>query len=104
MTKHEFMHSTPYVLKAYDQAFNKKIEMIDMLAWRFCGSYVLSACSVAVEHCLAGNKARSKYIEQPVLKTASEEMSEERKQKERELFVARLEVMKTNFEMNHKNK
>lgn len=64
---HEFMHSTPKVLKAYDKAFDKKIEMIDSLVWRFCGEYFLSAVSVAVEHCLAGKKAKLKYTEKPIL-------------------------------------
>lgn len=34
--------------------------------WRM-GLYVQSAVSVAVEHNLAGKKARSKYIEEPLL-------------------------------------
>lgn len=89
------------MLQAYNKAFSKKIEMLDTLAWQFCGSYVLSACSVAVEHCLAGKKARSKYIEEPIFKANSSEMSEEKLQKERELFVAKLEAMKANFELNH---
>lgn len=35
--------------------------------WMWMGSYGLSAVAVAVEHCLAGRKARSKYIERPVM-------------------------------------
>ena len=64
----EFMHSTPKVLKAYDKAHFNKIELVDSLVWQFCGNYVLSAVAVAVEHCLAGRKARSEYVKEPSLK------------------------------------
>lgn len=32
------------------------------------GRYVLSAVSTAVEHCLAGKKAKSQYVSSPLLK------------------------------------
>ena len=107
MTYSEFMHATPRVLEAYRKAFDIKIKMIDQLAWQIGGNYLLSAVSVAVEHCLAGKKAKSEYIKEPVSKTARAEegkLSEEELQRQRELFVAKLEVMKTNFELNHKPK
>lgn len=44
----------------------EKIKEQDYLAWLF-NQYTLSAVSVAVEHNLAGRKARSKYIEKPLL-------------------------------------
>lgn len=39
--------------------------------WRN-GQYTLSAVLVAVEHCLAGKKAKSEYIKEPILKNVSE--------------------------------
>lgn len=60
------MHSTPALLKAYDKAYQEKIKRMDVLAWQFCGNYVMPAVSVAVEHCLHGKKAKSKYIEKPI--------------------------------------
>ena len=101
------MHSTPKVLKAYGEAYKIKIKTLDRLAWQFCGNYVLSAVSVAVEHCLAGKKAVSEFVKKPMLQEmedANKPMSEAELQKQRELFVARLEAMKTNFELNHKSK
>lgn len=107
MTKNEFMHSTPKVLKAYTEAYKIKLKTLDRLAWQFCGSYVLSAVSVAVEHCLGGKKAKSEYVKTPMMEKIEAEnrpLSEEELQKQRELFVARLEAMKANFDLNHKPK
>ena len=35
--------------------------------WLWFGSYGVSAVAVAVEHCLSGKKAKSKYIDRPVM-------------------------------------
>ena len=107
LTYQEFMHSTPKVLEAYGKAYKIKLKTIDRLAWQFCGNYVLSAVSVAVEHCLAGKKAKSEYLKKPAMEEqeqANKPLSEAELQKQRELFVARLEAMKTNFELHHKKK
>ena len=93
----EFMHSTPKVLKAYDKAHFNKIELIDSLAWQFCGNYVLSAVAVAVEHCLAGRKARSEYVKEPSL-TDCMLTEEEKKQKKISEFVNKLNSMKANYD------
>lgn len=97
----EFMHSTPRLLEAYQKAFDKKIEMLDSLAWQFCGNYVLSAVSVAVEHCLAGRKAKSEYLKEAVLKEyyADKYMTEEEKKKKQlDLFVEKMKAMQANFD------
>lgn len=101
LTYHEFMHSTPKVLKAYDKAHMKKIELIDSLAWQFCGNYMLSAVAVAVEHCLAGRKAKSEYVKQAVLKDFAETKDlteEEKKQRKIDEFVAKLNAMKESYD------
>ena len=105
MSRSEFFRSTPKLLKAYDKANELKIKTIDALAWQICGSYVLSAVSVAVDHCLNGKKATSKYIEKPCMQNTeitTGEMSEEELQKQREMFVAKLMIMQSNYELNHK--
>lgn len=43
-----------------------KMRMQDEQMW-LMGQYTLSAVSVAVEHCLAGRKAKGKYIQEPIL-------------------------------------
>lgn len=71
------------------------------------GSYGISALMVAIDHCLNGRKARSKYIEKPIMQELEEKnkpLSEEEMDRQRELFVAKLEAMRVNFELNHKKK
>ena len=73
------------------------------------GTYGLSAVSVAVEHCFAGRKAKSKYIEKPVLSEIQErktnkELTEDEKQAQLDKFVMSLKIMESNFKAEHKNK
>ncbi len=100
------MDSCPKELEPYDIAHQKKLEEQDYLQYIWWGHYGLCAVGVAVEHCLAGRKAKSKYIDKPIYEKSKERnkpMSEKELQKQRELFVAKLEAMKTNFELNHKD-
>lgn len=106
VTWQEFWGMNPHIINCIRRGYEEKIKRDDYLQHVWWGNYGLSAISVAVEHCLAGGKAKSKYIEKPVLrdmKKRSEPMSEEELQRQRELFVAKLEVMKTNFELNHRD-
>ena len=105
LTKKEFFHSTPKILKAYEEAHKIKLMEMDRVAWMMCGNYVVSAVAVAVEACLAGKKAKGKFIDRPIFERIEEEkkpLTEDEIQKQRELFVARLLVMKSNFEVNNK--
>lgn len=99
----EFWGMNPHIIKLLLKGHEEKIKEQDYLAW-LQGQYTLSAVSVAVEHCLAGRKAKSKYIKKPLLQELEEKnkpMTENEIQKQRELFVAKLQAMKTNFEINH---
>jgi hypothetical protein len=85
VTKHEFFHSTPKILKAYDKAHTMKIKEQDELMW-IMGQYVLSATIFSVEHCLAGKKAKSEYIKEPMLKNIDGEPEEKQGQEEVAVF------------------
>lgn len=56
----------PHIIKLLLKGHEEKIKEQDYLAWLF-NQYTLSAVSVAVEHCLAGKKAKSEYIKEPIL-------------------------------------
>ena len=106
LTVHDIDWSCPADLEPYAKAHKQETLENDSLMHVWWGNYGLSAVSVAVEHCLAGKKAKSKYIKEPILQqieSKNKPMSEEELQRQRELFVAKLEVMKTNFELNHKD-
>lgn len=95
--------SSPADMEPYLKMHKEELKEKDYLAW-LQGQYTLSAVSVAVEHCLAGRKAKSKYIKKPLLQEMEERnkpITEEEIQRQRELFVAKLQAMKTNFELNH---
>ena len=58
--------SCPADLQPYADAYSLERKQRDNEMWMWFGTYGLSAVSVAVEHCLAGRKARSKYIKKPI--------------------------------------
>lgn len=80
------------------------MEQRDEEMWRM-GIYVQSAVATAVEHNLAGKKARSKYLEQPLLidaKKQEEHLSRDKRKEQAELFFAKLNIMKANFDIEKK--
>lgn len=80
----------------------------DRMNW-YLGQYFASALDATVCNSELWRKKGSKahqYIEKPILLQIEEQnkpLSEDELQRQRELFVAKLEVMKANFELNHKD-
>lgn len=62
--------SSPADLEPYAKAHKLEVKENDSIIHAVCGNYVLSAVSVAVEHCLAGRKAKSEYIKEPLMSKA----------------------------------
>lgn len=103
-----FWHLTPKKIKAFEKAYELQRKIEDEKAY-MQGIYTLKALEVALSHLASGfskQKSNAKYFEEPLLscKNNNGELSEEEKQRQREAFVAMLETMKTNFELNHKKK
>ena len=98
------MDSCPKELEPYDIAYNMKLQEQDYLQHLWWGNYGISALMFAIDHCLNGKKANTKYLKEPILKQTFENdgLTEEEIQKQRELFVAKLQVMQTNFELSKK--
>lgn len=86
-----------------------KLQMLDEQMW-YMGQYVLSAVSVAVEHCLYGRKAKSEYYSEPLfahskaVKAEAEEreLTEEEKKQSQEQVLMQLKIMMSNFETSKK--
>ena len=76
VTRNEILHSTPKVLKEYDIAYDLTRKRRDEEMW-FMGQYVYSAVATAVEHNLAGRKAKSEYLKKPVMQLAEDKRFEE---------------------------
>ena len=98
-----FWHLNPKKLKAFYKADEITIKRRDAEMWSM-GQYILSAVSVATDHCLNGKKAKSQYIKEPLMRSQNRnnELSEEELQKQREAFVTMLMAKKSNFELNHR--
>ena len=106
MTKKEFMKSKPIELKAYGKAFEMKMKTRDEELW-LQGRYNLEALQVVFSHFgagLSGKQSKAEYPKEPIsfMKT-NEELTEEEKERQREMFVARLKAMGANFELNNKS-
>lgn len=90
-------------MEVYEKAREIEMKENDRIIHAVCGTYVMSAVFTAVEHCLGGKKAKSKYTDKLLMQEIEKnDMTEEELQKQRELFVAKLQVMKTNFELSNK--
>ena len=98
------MESCPKELEPYNKAHKMNIVEQDNLQHMWWGNYGISALRFAIDHCLNGKKANTKYLKEPILKQKFENdgLTEEEIQKQRELFVAKLQVMQTNFELSKK--
>lgn len=96
----------PHKMQPYIDAQKIRIRMQDEQMWHM-GIYIQSAVAVATEHIMAGKKAKSKYIEKPLMsqteETLSEELTEEEKRKQTEQLFMKLKIMQTNYELSHKD-
>ena len=97
------MDSCPKELEPYDKAYKIQIKKQDMLQHMWWGNYGISALIVAIDKCFS-KKPKAEYIKEPILSKTFENdgLTEEEIQKQRELFVAKLQVMQTNFELSKK--
>lgn len=109
----QFWGLNPHKIKIIAIGYNEQKIEFDAMMHAWWGSYGLSAVSVAVEHCLAGKKAKSSYIEKPILsdmqetkqKTKEEvHLTEEEKRKQTEQLFMRLKIMGANHKRNNKSK
>lgn len=69
---HDIDWSSPVDLEPYEQAHKLQIQEQDSQLYTM-GMYVMSAVSTAVDHAFNGKKAKSKYIEKPILAEVIEE-------------------------------
>ena len=88
MTEEQFWESNPRIISVWEKAYKAKMNATNEFIHSWVGTYGLSAVTVAVEHCLHGRKAKTKYIEKPVqLYELTEEEKEREAEKERRKFI-----------------
>lgn len=59
--------SCPSDLEPYAKAHKLEVMENDQMIHAICGNYIMSAVSVAIDHCFSGEKAKSKYIQEPLM-------------------------------------
>lgn len=99
----EFWRMNPRILSAIADGYNQRIRYEDHMNW-LNGQYMLSAVIVGVERNLAGKKSKAEYFKKPILEQVEEEnkpISDDELQKQRILFMEKLKIMQSNFEISH---
>ena len=94
------MTHCPYELDYVFEAQKLRKKMEDTNNWEL-GIYIQSAVATAVEHNLAGYKARSKYIEEPMSRKIDRE--EQALRNNNNLLFASLDTWGKNWKMAHKS-
>lgn len=101
-----FMDSTPNELKPFSDADKLIYKRTDQHLYD-AGLYVMRGVAVAIDHCLNGKKAESKYYEKPFyeeMRAAEQckELTEEEKRREVDLFFAQEKARRVNWNRNHR--
>lgn len=103
MNEEQFWRANPAIIKVWEKSFRLQEEHTNAMIHAYIGNYGLSALVYAIDHCLNGQKARTKYIEKPIRLF---EMTEEEKKKEQEkalsAFIGWAEFTKDEFDRKQK--
>ncbi len=102
LTKQDVLEGCPKELEYVFKAQKLRKRMNDINNWEL-GLYIESAVATAVEHNLAGYKARSAYVKEPFSETVEKREDKKKLQDNNKLLMASLEVWAKNWEMTHKS-
>lgn len=98
MTEEQFWRSNPRIIKTWEKAWKDEEKYKNQLTHCYVGNYFMSAVTVAVEHCLSGQKAKSKYIEKPIQLFP---LTEEEKKIEQKKAIAQFVMWANHQEKKH---
>lgn len=101
LTKQEVLDACPVEVEYVFEAQKIRKRLDDQSNWEL-GMYIESAVATAVEHNLAGYKARSEYVKEPFTRRLEAEDGEKRKLKDNnKLLMASLETWAKNWQREH---
>lgn len=104
MTYEQYWNSSPYLVKAYQKAYEIKLEQQNQLEW-LQGLYVYNAVSVIVANVLAkkGSK-RVEYLEKPLdILPKTEEKKKQEQQEARDKLIKSLTAWKEAWDKRNNN-
>lgn len=99
----QFWELNPHKIKIIAKGYQEQKMETDAMVHAWFGSYGMSAVAVAVEHCLAGRKAKSEYIKEPIMQSMQKESVNETDLTQKQLeenakkVFLQLEIMGANF-------
>lgn len=76
----------PHIINLMLKGHQEQVKQQDYFAWLY-NQYTMSAVSVAVEHCLAGKKAKSKYIRRPIMQEIYDDTQQQYNESKEECAV-----------------
>ena len=99
-----FWHLNPTKLKPFQTAFENQRKIRDEENWLTWGTYAMSMFSVVLANAFSKN-SQAKYIESPIYQQAKEnkKITEEEKKNQIEQLFMQLQIMETNYKLNHKS-
>ena len=100
LTKQEVLEACPMEVEYVFEAQKIRKRLDDQSNWEL-GMYIESAVATAVEHNLAGYKARSSYVKEPFTETLEKQKEEKEQANNNKLLVATLEAWATNWKLEH---
>lgn len=101
LTKQEVIEACPAEVEYVFEAHKIRKRLDDQSNWEL-GMYIESAVSTAVEHNLAGRKARSEYVKEPFITKIERDKAQAEGEQGNKKLVATLLAWQTNWELEHK--
>ena len=100
-----FWHLTPKKFESFEKAYKLKRQIEDENNWCL-GIYFCRSLSVALDNAFNGKNAKSRYFEQPIfsnIEKQDQELSEEEKDRQVDLFFKQQNAMRINWKRSHRN-
>lgn len=97
MSEEQFWRSNPRLIAVWQKAYQEDLSYKNSLIHSMVGTYGISALTFAIEHCLNGRKAKSKYIQEPVDLFPKDKDDEIEAENARNAFIAWAESMKNKY-------
>lgn len=97
MSEAQFWRSNPRIIAVWRRAYQDDLEFKNGLIHSMVGTYGISALAFAIDHCLNGKKAKSKYIEKPLEIIPKDNKGEIATQNARNAFLDWAESMRKKY-------
>ena len=103
MTEEQFWRANPAIIEVWEEAWKRQENRKNELIHAWVGEYGISALVFAIDHCLNGKKAHSKYMEKPIrLFELTESEKKAQKENATDMFIAWANATKASYDVKNK--